>query len=145
MKTLKFTYNWNNKLDCDCYTTIRLSNFYNINDLIFVEMKGRETEQCKIIGKIKTKIDKLTELVSLLDTGYSRMNTIGIIKKMYPGINDWDNTEIFIYTITRKFSEKMDAAAVRYANERMEELKSTEKIKAFMAEKENRINEGLPK
>lgn len=132
MKDLNFSYNWNGKLDCDFFTTIRLSDYYNINDEVFLLLKKKAFDTGKIIVKIETKIDKLTELICLLDTGYSKEITINLLKKMHSGITDWDNQKIYLYGITRKYSEKEDRKATKYATERIEELKQSESVSALI-------------
>lgn len=114
MKNLKFSYNWNGKLYCDSFTTIRLTNYYNIGDIITIDLKNECIDTGKIIGKIETRIEKLTELVCQLDTGYNRAQTIGILKSMYKGITDWENTKIYIYTVTRIFEEKQNVVGDFY-------------------------------
>lgn len=106
MKSITFSYNWNKKLDCDSFTTIRLSNYYSVDEIILIKCKNNVTDTGKIIQKIATRIDKLTELVCRLDTGYSRDITINLIKKMYPGITDWNNQIVYIYLIDRKYYGK---------------------------------------
>ena len=132
MKDLNFSYNWNGKLDCDFFTTIRLSDYYKINDEIFLQLKKIAFDTGKIVVKIETKIEKLTELVCLMDTGYDKKTTIEIIKKMYPGILDWSNQSIFIYGITRKYPEKSDRSASKYAKERMNELKQNPAVQELI-------------
>lgn len=132
MKDLNFSYNWNGKLDCDFFTTIRISDYYNIGDEVFLLLKKKAFDTGKIIVKIETKIDKLTELVCLLDTGYSKEITINLLKKMHSGITDWENQKIYLYGITRKYSEKEDRKATEYATERIEELKQSESVSALI-------------
>lgn len=133
MKDVNFSFNWNGKLYCDSFTTIRLSNYYNVGDIVTICLKKECIDTGKIIGKIETKIEKLTELVCQLDTGYDRRITIGLIKKMYSGITDWENQKIYIYTITRKFEEKKNVVGEFYikkalGNDVNIELLSEEKL-----------------
>lgn len=106
MLTINFTYNWNNKLDCDFCTTIRLSSIHNVDDIVLIKCHNRLTDTAKVIFKITTKLDKLTELVCRHDTGYSRDITINLIKKMYKGITDWNKQDIVIYGLDFKYKEK---------------------------------------
>lgn len=123
MKTLNFSYNWNGKLLNDAFTTIRLSDYYCIDDVVEIKLKNELLYIGKVIGKIETRIEKLTELVCRLDTGYDRNATIGIIKKMYPRIENWSEQKIFIYTIAQKYNEKLEQNAEAYAKARIERLK----------------------
>lgn len=108
MKTINFSYNWNKKLDCDFLTTIRLNAFYEENDLVFIKCQKRETDSGIITLKIKTKLSKLTDLICYLDTGYSKQITVGLIKKMYKGVTDWNTQDIYIYGILRKYKGKKE-------------------------------------
>lgn len=132
MKDLNFSYNWNGKLDNDFFTTIRISDYYNVNDEVFLLLKKTAFDTGKVMLKIETKIDKLTDLVSYLDTGYDRNTTIQLLKKMYSGITDWTNQKIFIYGISRKYSEKSDSIATEYAKNRIAELKKSDSVKKLI-------------
>ena len=102
METIKFSVNWNKKLDCDFFTTIRLSNRFNIGDFVMIECKGIESKVGEIMTKHTTVIEKLTDLVCYQDTGYNKMTTIGLIKKMYGSIDNWETQKIYIYGISTK-------------------------------------------
>lgn len=107
MQKVNFSYNWNNKLNCDCFTTIRLHYPGRF-------VKGSEYEitlnnqfiskatcvDCKQLG-----IEKLNEWVSAIDTGYTQQETIDIIKKMYPKKNI-KNT-LFDLVLFRKQKQKV--------------------------------------
>ena len=86
MKKINFSTNWNGKLGCSVYTTIRLQNIskYKTGDLYDVRLNGKPHHKAKILG-IKTlpSIYHLSSFVCYLDTGYSAEETIGIFEKMY--------------------------------------------------------------
>ena len=102
MKELKFSHNWNNKLENDCFTTIRLSKTYNINDNVRVAYKGIINRECTIIGKWIVKINQLSEYTCRLDTGYSKEDTIRLILAMYKHIGITDNDNICVYLLKRR-------------------------------------------
>jgi len=122
MNDLNFSYNWNGKLFADCFTTIRLTNKFQLDEEVFIKLNDKIIDTGKVIQKIETKIDKLTELVCRLDTGYSKSITIGIIKKMYPNVNDWKSQKIYLYLITRKYEEKKINQTENLINLRCAEL-----------------------
>ncbi len=128
MKTLNFNFNWNNKLSCDYFTTIRISDYFNVGDEVLIQLNKQSIDSGIISEKICTRIEKLTELVSRIDTGYNREQTIGIIKKMYPGITDWENQKIYIYGINTKYPSKSEREAEAYAVERIKILKQKESV-----------------
>jgi len=85
-KRLDFSFNWNNKLDCSCFTTIRRHNPEKYKpDVVFEiflkeQMKGRG-----YVVRVKTfRLELLDDFEAFLDTGYSSEETLGIIHKMYP-------------------------------------------------------------
>lgn len=89
MEKLEFSTNWNNKLDCKCFTTIRLFNptkhFKGNRFDVFLQKKYKAKVEVLSVGVIK--IDSLTDYICYLDTGYSKLETIQILNKMYPHID----------------------------------------------------------
>ena len=106
METIKFTFNWNKKLETDNFTTIRLENPYkyklgDVYNIVQVE-KGRNIDrgQGKIIQLCTIKLHQLKEINCLLDTGYGLDATKDIIYKMYPG-KDWSKQELYYMVIQK--------------------------------------------
>lgn len=102
MERLEFSTNWNNKLDCKCFTTIRI---YNVSK----HFRGNQFEVfCKrkfkmkaiVLGTIITKLDQLSDYVCYLDTGYNKEETTAILKKMYPHI-DFKQQKVCIVLLER--------------------------------------------
>ena len=92
-ETLKFSTNWNNKLNCNSFVTLRLRNdnkYYTgakVNIWLGNTYKGKAT----IVGVSFYTLDKINEFVARLDTGYSAEECRKIIMEMYknkPNI-DW--------------------------------------------------------
>lgn len=86
---INFSYNWNNKLNCKAFTTIRLKNVnkdqigkeYNI-------LLKKQLLKSAIIEDIKTiYFNQINEFIARVDTGYSAEETKNILKKMYSKIN----------------------------------------------------------
>ena len=99
MNQLKFSTNWNNKLHCNVFSTIRLnSSKYNVGEQFEVLLQHKEGSI--LIGKTKYKslgtatvlqhstvqVCKLPNGLCLLDTGYNANETKSIILKMYQNI-----------------------------------------------------------
>jgi hypothetical protein len=114
-ENLNFNYNWNGKLNCDCFSTIRLSGRFDVGDEVNISFKNEFLTTAKVVSKVATRLLKLTDYVCYLDTGYCRDATIQIITKMYPDVKDWDNQIIYIYTLTVKYPEKSDRYCTDYA------------------------------
>lgn len=98
MKDLEFSYNWNNKLDCKAFTTLRLSNRFYVGDEIIVKLKSVVKGRAKVIGKRYFGIDEINDYIGYLDTGYSGEETKDILKKMYPEA-DWRDKRVYFYLI----------------------------------------------
>jgi hypothetical protein len=82
---LCFSYNWNNKLDCKFFTTIRLQNpKYILFKKVSILLKDVHVKNAEIRYIKRFKLDDLTAFVAGLDTGYSTSECEGILKKMYP-------------------------------------------------------------
>lgn len=100
MEQLKFSYNWNNKLNCHYYTTIRLSSpKYHKEQIIDVQLKGQHLHQGKIIEIRVIGIDQINEFIGGLDTGYGAEETKNILKKMYKQATD--STTLFALMLIR--------------------------------------------
>ena len=97
MQIIKFSQNWNGKLNCTAFTTIRLHNpqKHQIGQYYEIQHNSHTKGIAKLIDIETFTIDKINERVAYLDTGYSREKTINIIKNMYKnfGLN-WDTQQI---------------------------------------------------
>lgn len=97
MKELSFSYNWNKKLDCRCFTSIRLSDRYKVGDQFKILLKSRKElvpKGCAQVIEIKEfYLDQLNAFISHLDTGYSVDQCRKIIERMYPNTN-WGQTKL---------------------------------------------------
>jgi hypothetical protein len=96
-----FNHNWNNKLDCNCFTSIRLnSNKFIINENYSCLLKSNKNVQInkgtvRLVAKYITYLDKLTDLTCYLNTGYSAEETKNIIRSMYKNtVFDWNTQKI---------------------------------------------------
>lgn len=105
MKKLGFSYNWNNKLDCSAFTTIRLSGRFDIGDTVEVtetvkkQKVSRGLANC--LGKKRFKLDDLNEFMAQLDTGYDVQECKNIIKRMYKNV-DWTKAYLYFYLFKYK-------------------------------------------
>ena len=82
--TINFSDSWNGKLKCGCFTTFRLvSGKYKINKSYKIVLKGKFIGTATIKGMRITKLDKINEFVSFLDTGYEPETFKKIVRTMY--------------------------------------------------------------
>ena len=101
MNRLDFSTNWNNKLDCNYYTTLRLSGRFEVGKTYEVWHKGQFLHHARIMGKKKLSLDTITEWIAYLDTGYPREECCNILRRMYPKIDNvqWQVQPIYFYLI----------------------------------------------
>lgn len=82
-----FSTNWNNKLFTGCYTTLRMSDRYQIGDKGIITLKQQPQHIGEIIAKNPLKLDadrsSFLDVIAFLDTGYCWNDTVKIIMKMY--------------------------------------------------------------
>lgn len=96
MNRLKFSTNWNNKLDCKVFTTIRLFNDKYLqgseHEILLknkegkVEINGTRYQlKGRAIVRLSYKIPvgKLSQGVCLIDTGYSFVQVRKMLSTMY--------------------------------------------------------------
>lgn len=92
MAEIKFSYNWNNKLGCKAFTTIRLSsNKYEIGQDYDIFLKGIQMGTAKAVEIRQMKLKDINEYISRLDTGYSAEDCQKLLTDMYKNKNiDWE-------------------------------------------------------
>jgi hypothetical protein len=84
MKELKFSTNWNNKLECTAFTTLRrhYKSKYVIGESLLVSYPG--VKFVAIVWDVKRlRVRDLNNYICFLDTGYNVCETKEILKKMY--------------------------------------------------------------
>ena len=86
---ISFSTNWNNKLDCKAFTTVRINNTekYQTCREYQITLRNKPIATAKIISIRTFWLDEITDFVSYLDTGYDRKAFIEIILKMYPRVD----------------------------------------------------------
>jgi hypothetical protein len=100
MKSLNFSHNWNNKLDCKYFTTLRLSDRFDIGDQVSVCLKRNEISKGEIINKKSIMLEQINDFIAGMDTGYSVDETKDILKKMYKDV-DFTQQKIYLYLIKK--------------------------------------------
>lgn len=89
METIPFSYNWNNKLDCKAFTTIRLYNpaKHKPGTKVDPVLKGVSKGVGTIVDVKPFLLEQLNPYMSYLDTGYSVEECKKIIVRMYSSID----------------------------------------------------------
>jgi uncharacterized protein YqfB (UPF0267 family) len=97
MATIRFSYNWNNKLAGKAFTTIRLMDHkrYRIGETYEVFLaKGKEDNflcYAEIEDIKHFKLADLNNFMSYIDTGYSVDECRNMIRTMYKNrVKDWE-------------------------------------------------------
>lgn len=104
MDTIPFSYNWNNKLDCLAFTTIRLYNpsRHFVGNRVMPAMKGSNKGPATILAVKPFLLDQLNPFMSYLDTGYCVEECKKIITTMYPGVDFSKKKLAFILLVKDK-------------------------------------------
>lgn len=87
MTELRFTHNWNNKLHCKAFTSIRLSNRFKPGQEYKITLQKTKNDIepmgiAKVIAVKEFYLKDLNEFMAYLDTGYSVEETKKIIHRM---------------------------------------------------------------
>lgn len=98
-KTLSFSFNWNRKLDNNCFSTLRLTARFEVGDEIeIIRPKNEGVFRGIVRTKQRYAIAQLDDSICYLDTGYDRETTLKILANIY---KNQPITEIFRYIIER--------------------------------------------
>ena len=102
IKILKFSTNWNNKLDCNSFTSLRLSNTWYQGQNIAIQFKEKWATG-KIIDARSIKCSQVNLFIAKLDTGYNVSETLGILGKMY-NFDPYTNDKMLNFLLVEKTS-----------------------------------------
>lgn len=86
---IKFTRNWNNKLNNDYFTTIRLADvkrFY-VGKTLEVILNDKHFCYTEIIKTYECFLDDLKDLICYMDTGYNAVTAKAMFRRMYESQN----------------------------------------------------------
>lgn len=112
MERLKFSHNWNKKLDCDCFSTIRLWNPEKHFEGKEVEVYDNSVNPPRFKGRAiyaivsEFKLNQLKPAAAMLDTGYTLAETLNILRTMYYKKVQNVETQSFAYIILRKYKSE---------------------------------------
>lgn len=99
---LDFSTNWNNKLDCQCFTTLRLSGRLKVGAIVEVWEKNTFRGEHRVLDKKRLdSIGLISDWLAYLDTGYNGDETRAIIKRMHGKITKWDEQPIYYYLLQK--------------------------------------------
>lgn len=104
METLTFSYNWNHKLDCNYFSTIRVDSAkfkVGINWRIVLHGKRPREFQAELVKVTRVSPKQINSTMIMLDTGYDFENGMQVLKRMY---KDKFDSLTFAYCIFRNIS-----------------------------------------
>lgn len=82
--TLDFSTNWNGKLHCQIFHTIRRSGRFDVGQLVEVYLKENLLGTAQCVAKTRyPNASSIPEVICLLDTGYGSSETQTILARMY--------------------------------------------------------------
>lgn len=83
-KQLDFSTNWNGKLHCSIWHTLRRSSRFDVGDRAEVRIKDKLLGVAECILKTRyPNAASIPEEICLLDTGYGHAETMSILQRMY--------------------------------------------------------------
>lgn len=86
---IRFSYNWNNKLENKAFTTLRIHNpkKYILGNAYQIELEGKIKGMAVLHSKRILSVEQLNDFICYLDTGYNRTEAKNILQRMYKSIN----------------------------------------------------------
>lgn len=105
MNRIKFSYNWNKKLGCNAYTTIRLKNpaKYKVGEQYEIFLKnGKGWDQlanAKIVEIKEMRFSQINNYIAYLDTGYNVRQCKRVIQLMYKKVFEKDPNPVLYFIL----------------------------------------------
>jgi hypothetical protein len=110
-----FSYNWNNKLQCKAFTTLRMSNpkKYVEGREYWVRLKDEIKSKATIRAVSHFKLEGINDFISYLDTGYNANECKKILQRMYSKV-DFSKHSISLILLEQieRVERKLDPAGV---------------------------------
>jgi len=99
VRTFKFSHNWNNKLDCPWFTTIRL---WPHKGPCCIRRPDGTLFDAVVVAVEERRISTLTAFETLLDAGLHPNQFFALMKKFYCRKEEWNDreTKVYIHLIT---------------------------------------------
>lgn len=103
MPSIKFNRNYNNKLNCNSFTTIRLHSDQFCKGLNYTIMLGKKNYGVATLKEKRTlRLDQLNEFISHVDAGIGLDEFAELIKTFYDSKNiDWRTQELDLLLLVK--------------------------------------------
>lgn len=83
-KALEFSSNWNGKLQCQIFHTLRRTSRFEVGDKAEISLNGKLLGVALCVSKERyANASSIPETICYLDTGYSKQETTTILGRMY--------------------------------------------------------------
>ncbi|WP_113636069.1 hypothetical protein [Nubsella zeaxanthinifaciens] len=107
MKTIKFNLNWNCKLYCNVFSTLRPRDDekYQLDEVYQILLKGNDMGEATAVMIKHFKLSMMTEAIALIDTGYTKQRAIEIIATLYPDIENIADHEFSYILLERTIKD----------------------------------------
>lgn len=108
---LEFSHNWNNKLDCNAFATLRLENprRYKIGMTYFVRTRDKDYGAHVIADIRELYRDQINEFIARLDTGYSKDECVKLLQSMYINrVTSWTKQKLYLILLVKIKTERND-------------------------------------
>ncbi len=104
MKRINFAKNWNGKLHCESFSSLRLENIEkNIVGDEYAVWLGERVYSCAVLVSARVlPLSELTEEMAYLDTGLSLKETKELLREFYPEITEETKMHYLIFKVTRR-------------------------------------------
>lgn len=100
MNCLKFSKNWNSKLDCKAFSTIRMydGTALKVNSVIEIMLNGKLVKHAAVKYLEVIPIDAIDTRTAFIDTGLSAVECIDLLRSIY-SVPANLNVSVVVYTL----------------------------------------------
>lgn len=102
MISLNFSYNWNNKLNSNYFTTIRRSCKIDVGEDCAIFLRDKFQFHATCVQKRVLRLIEIPDYILMLDTGYSIKESLQIFDKLNIG----ETTIVELITFEKKQEKK---------------------------------------
>ena len=100
-RQINFTTNWNNKLYCDHYTTIRLASpYYQVGRFYDIELRKECLHTARIIDIRFLKLENINTFISYIDAGLSVEDFKTLMNRFYKD-KDWSTQRLIMILLEK--------------------------------------------
>lgn len=108
MKHIKFNKNWNYKLDCEYFTTIRprKPEYYNTSEQYGILLNGSLKGVAEIVSIEQFRFSDINNRIAYLDAGMNKDKLRDLMRSFYGNQSFWKEDSTRISLILLKWIEK---------------------------------------